>query len=324
MNTKKSMYMRVAISAGLLGLLFWIVRGQYGSIFVEIKKTNLALFALALSIYSINVIFCTLRFKTILKGEKIKVPFIRLVELTYIGFFFNNFMPSAIGGDIVKAYYTGKVTRDRAKAYLSVFMDRVSGLFSFAGIGCVALAIGWKTIASPAVKRSVIVFVFMCFLAGLVVLNPAVAGFISRILSKIHFKNIGHKLNKIYKMLHDYRNRKMILARTFAISLFSQVSYFTVVYILFRAVNLEIDYAVVFLIMPLVSVVSLLPSLGGLGLREGAMVALFGPIVGTDMAFGVSVLLFAVLFFISMIGGIIYLVSPQFRMSDIKTKEEFV
>ena len=62
----------------------------------------------------------------------------------------------------------------------------------------------------------------------------------------------------------------------------------------------------------------MLPSIGGLGLREGAIVAFFGSMVGNEKAFGISILLLATLFLISVIGGIIYLISPQFRSVKIK------
>lgn len=304
---------RVFISLGLLCMLFWIMREEYGKIYSQIRSTYLPLFVLAWCMYNMNICLITLRLRTLLKSEKIKMPFFKLLELTYIGFFFNNFMPSAIGGDIVKAYYAGTITKEKAKSYVSVFMDRLTGLFSFAIIGCVALVIGWNAITEPTVKRSVILFIIMCGTVAMVALNAKIARMISKVLSKVHFKNIGEKLLKVYNMLHSYKNRLGVIWKTIGISMIAQASYFTVMFILFRASHSDIPYNVVFIIMPLVCVITMLPSLGGLGLREGAIVALFGPFVGADKAFGVGLLLFGILFTISIMGAIIYMVSPQFR-----------
>ena len=68
-----------------------------------------------------------------------------------------------------------------------------------------------------------------------------------------------------------------------------------------------------FIKMPIVSMMSLLPSINGLGLREGSTVVLFGPIIGQDRAFAMSILWLLVLLLTSVIGGIIYAVSPQFK-----------
>ncbi len=63
----------------------------------------------------------------------------------------------------------------------------------------------------------------------------------------------------------------------------------------------------VFLIMPIVTFISMIPSVGGLGVREGAMVTLFAPLVGKEIAFAASLLLLLGLLVISAIGGGIYL-----------------
>ena len=70
--------------------------------------------------------------------------------------------------------------------------------------------------------------------------------------------------------------------------------------------------------MPIVSMMSLLPSINGLGLREGSTVMLFGPLIGSDKAFAMSILWLLILLCISIMGGLIYAFSPQFK---IKMKE---
>ncbi len=318
MKVKLGLALRFFISILLLGLLLWFMRGKYNMILAELRCTNLLLFFSAFLLFCANIIFVTLRLETILIGENIRMPFVRLMELNYIGYFFNNFMPSAVGGDIIKAYYTGLITNQKAKSYISIFMDRLTGLFSFAFIAFIAILFSWNRVANPAIKKSVLTFVTLCVFVAIISLNVKIAKVISKILSKISFMNIGDKLMKIYSILHNYRNKKALLFKTFIISLIAQVSYFTVVYILFKSVNLGISFKSILLVMPIVSVICMLPSIGGLGLREGAIVALFSPMVGSGKAFGVSVLLLAILFLISTVGGIIYLSSPQFRGVKIK------
>lgn len=324
MKHRLSLFIKIFISVLLLGLLFYFMRGEYGKILQELKQTNLWLYAAAIIVYAGNISTTTVRLKILLKAEGIKMPFLQLQELTMIGFFFNNFMPSSIGGDIIKAYYTGEVTNQKAKSYVSVFMDRLTGLFSFAGVGFIALIVGWNAVKEPIIRQSVLIFVLLCCVVAIVALNPTMAKLVSRILSKIHIAKIGEKLLKIYNMLHNYRNRQKILINTIMISTVSQALYFYIIYILFKALNTDISLKVVFLLMPIVCVITLLPSLGGLGLREGAIVALFAAFAGKEKAFGVSVLLLSILFLISLLGGIIYISSPQFRSIKIKEEEELL
>lgn len=322
MKSRITSALKILISIGLIVFLFYIMRDKYGDIIKELKLTDFKIFLFALGMYFINIAINTLRFRTLIKSEKIQISFVRLMELNFIGFFFNNFMPSAIGGDIIKAYYAGKVAHSKSRAYMCVFMDRLTGLFSFAGLGLIALIVGWNSVNVPGVRRSVAVFVIVCVMAAFVSLNAAVAKFVSKILAKIHFKNIGQKLIEIYEILHSYKNRTTVIIKSIVISLVSQSTYFLVIYILFISVHCDISLKLVFLVMPLVCVVTLLPSLGGLGLREGAIVALFGPIIGMEKAFGVGILLFVILFIISIVGGIIYITSPQFRVMKLEKEEE--
>ena len=75
--------------------------------------------------------------------------------------------------------------------------------------------------------------------------------------------------------------------------------------------------------MPIISAMSLLPSINGLGVREGSTVMLFGPIIGKERAFVVSILLLLVLLVTSLAGGLIYAFSPQFKVKwgDIKEND---
>ena len=74
--------------------------------------------------------------------------------------------------------------------------------------------------------------------------------------------------------------------------------------------------------MPLISAMSMLPSINGLGLREGSTVLLFGPLIGKESAFAISILWLIVLFITSIAGGLIYGLSPQFKTKFKETREE--
>jgi uncharacterized membrane protein YbhN (UPF0104 family) len=90
-------------------------------------------------------------------------------------------------------------------------------------------------------------------------------------------------------------------------SLAAQSTYFLSMYFFFLSLGKDIGVGNVYLIMPIVIFISMFPSLGGLGVREGGMVALFGPLAGKDNAFAASLLLLFMLFFVSLIGGVVYL-----------------
>jgi len=125
--------------------------------------------------------------------------------------------------------------------------------------------------------------------------------------------------------VHEYRKKKSLIFAVTGVSLAAQILYFSSVYLFARSLETDLRLTSVFLIMPIVSLVSMLPSLGGLGIRESALVLLFGPLVGTDNAFSLSILLLAALLITSLIGAIIYVSAAQFRMgrADIRKLETY-
>lgn len=311
------MVLRAAISVGLLAFLLWSAREHFPRIAETLARTNIALFSLASAFFLLNVIILSQRLNMLFAGEGLLFSLGRVIQLSFIGFFFNNFMPTAVGGDIIKAYYAQKQTRKTSQSFIAVFMDRFIGLFSFICLAVLALLVSWKDL-DFALKKIVLIFGVAGIAGFTMIMNDAVAKVFFSTFSKFKIWNIGEKLSKVYKAIHEYKNKKVLILAVIAVSLLAQCLYFSLVYILAEALDADIALRTVFLLMPLVSVISMLPSLGGLGLREGAIVALFGPIIGTDMAFSLSILLLACLFTLSLIGALIYAFASQFK---IKNKE---
>jgi len=293
------------------------MRPRFAQIAATLAKTNPILFSSAVLLFIVTIaLILSLRLKLLFTGEGLDIPFGRIVQLSYIGYFFNNFMPTAVGGDIVKAYYAYKHTNQKAKSFIAVFMDRFIGLFSFISIAVIALFFSWGSI-DLALKKLVLAFAFFFIVVFLVVLNTAVAKVVLKALSRLKLWNIGEKLSKIYRSIHEYRNKKSVLLMVTGLSAVAQAIYFSMIYLLARSLGTEIPLRAVFLLMPIISVVSMLPSLGGLGLREGAMVVLFGPFIGGDNAFLVGILLLATLLILSLIGAAIYVSASQFRIKKV-------
>ena len=314
MKAKISIAVRILVSIGMIAFLVWSMRDNFSHIASTLGRVDILKFAIAVFTFmTVNIWLMSLRLRLLLAGEGLTIPLGKVFQLTYIGFFFNNFMPTAVGGDIVKAFYVHKQTQKTKEAFIAVFMDRFIGLFSFILIAVIALLISWQNI-DVLLRKAILLMALCAFCGALVAINSTVAGFILRLLSKLKLLNLGERISKVYRAVHEYRNKKTVVLGVAGISIVAQCIYFVVVYLLVRSLTPDISLLPVFMIMPIVSVVSMLPSLGGLGLREGAIVALFGPIVGQDTAFSASILLLAMLLIISLVGSLIYLLASQFKI----------
>ncbi len=307
MKNKGSALIRIVISFGLLGLLFWLMRGEARGIWVTISAGDSRLIAVAAGIILINVTMLAYRMKIIFLGENLDITFRESLQLTLIGYFFNNFMPTAVGGDIVKAHYAAHANKKKVRSYASVFMDRLIGLYTFLAVAAVALLVDRGRFQMAPVR----LLVFCLLAAGIagfvIVTNKSVARLMERLFARLKMFRLGERLSGVYDIVHDYRNRRGVVARSFAISVFAQCLYFFVVYLFFLSLGTRVNIGNIFLIMPVVTFVSMIPSIGGLGVREGAIVAFFAPLVGKETAFAVSILALCGLLFVSVIGGAVYL-----------------
>ena len=181
MNSKISALLRISISLGLVLFLLWSMRGRSSQILSTLQKTNIMLFSIGAILFILNVCILSFRLGILFQGEGLNIHLARVMQLSFIGYFFNNFLPTAVGGDVVKAYYAYKQTKEPAKSFIAVFMDRFIGLFSFMLLAVIALFFAWDRV-DIMLKR--IVFLFAISGVGMlfVILNAKVAKIILKIL----------------------------------------------------------------------------------------------------------------------------------------------
>ena len=320
MKIKLSNVMRVLVSFGLLGGLFWIMRDKFGEILVTVSHCDARFMLVAALLLIGMVVFLSLRLKIVFDGEELNLTFYDALQLTCVGFFFNNFMPTGVGGDIVKAYYAAHFNKQKIKSYASVFMDRLMGLFTILMIAGVALLVDGGKIAIGAVRTLVLVMLVLGALGIVVVTNKTVAKMLGALFTKMKMHKFGEKLNEVYSIVHDYRNRRDVVIKSILLSIGAQSSYYIIVFLLFMALGTPVNIGNVFLIMPIFIFISMLPSLGGLGVREYALVTFFSVFAGKETAFAVSILALSGYFIISIFGGIFYL-SWGFKPSKEEEEE---
>jgi glycosyltransferase 2 family protein len=299
--------LRVFVSFALLGGLFWVMREKIGDTWRIMLSGDIRCLMAALFFLFLMVIFLSVRLKIVFRGEDLFISLKESTELTCVGFFFNNFMPTAVGGDIVKAHYASHFNKKRMKSYASVFMDRIIGMLSILLIAAAALIVDRGRFESAVIRPMVVALLVFGVVGILIVTNRSIARYLEGVFRKFKIMGIGERLNEAYSIIHDYRNRPFVVARSVMYSVIVQTVYCVVVYFLFFSMGKPVGIGNIFLIMPVVIFVSMLPSIGGLGVREYAMVVFFSVLTGKEVAFAVSLLALSGNFLISIAGGVIYL-----------------
>ena len=307
MKNKVSTIVRIVVSFGLLGLLFWLMRDELKEVARTIVTCRVDFMVAAIFFLVMMVVTLSLRLKIVFNGEDLDLPFGEATQLTCVGYFFNNFMPTAVGGDIVKAHYAAHFNKKKVKSYASVLMDRLIGLLTILIIAGTALTFDRGRFQVPAIRPLVGLLLALGIGGFVVATHRSVARFLSGMFDRLKMFRLGEKLNEIYSIVHDYRNRRDVVLKSMFMSLAAQSVFYIMVFLFFAALGKPVSLGNIFLVMPVVIFISMLPSIGGLGVREYAIVTFFSGLAGKEVAFAVSLLVLSGYFLISIAGGVIYM-----------------
>ena len=306
--------LRAGISLVFLALLYWMVREDIPVILQTLRNMNHLLAAAATLIFLLAVGIMAFRLSLIFGVKGAPITFAEACNLTFVGYFFNNFLPTSVGGDIVKAMCAARVTKNTVVSVTSVLMDRIFGLFTFILIPSFSLLFFMRDIGNrwvPTIVYGLLAASLLCFF---LIFNRSVARkfrFIEQILN--YFK-LGKKFREVYNGLNDFKNHKQAVLIAMGLSVAGQSVSILVLYLMARALGSDTHLIYFFLLVPVVHLVSMLPSLNGLGIREGAYTYFLAPYMGRENAFALGILWLGLLILLSLIGGLIYLIRHDYHI----------
>jgi uncharacterized membrane protein YbhN (UPF0104 family) len=276
---------RLAVSAALVT---WILRRTpFREVGAAFHSADLRFVLLALALNLFDTFASVRRWRLLIHAQGGEAPFPGLVRAYFAGIFFNNLLPSTIGGDAVRVVHTSRLGLGRARALAIVFVDRFVGLLAlmlFAVLG--ALASGRLATRAPSLLAWVMGGAAVLGLAATLLFLPTVGP--------------ARHLN--------FQGKWGVLARAFGWSLLLQTSVVLGGWCLARALHAPIPLPYFFLIVPLALFVTLLPvSINGIGLRENVW-AFFFAAFGVSAALGVAAawLSYGLVLLQALAGGAVY------------------
>lgn len=299
-----SFFARMGLSALLLFLVFRQIE------WVEVKDAfltaDMGLLAAAFAIHALLQVVILIRWIIFMRALSLKTSMWQVVRFFFIGLFCNLFLPSAIGGDLVKAYGLSRGVGDqKAKVYASVLLDRLSGFAGVAIVGILAYIVGFRMITDPGVIIAVMFLGVFAISIVLVLFNEKVYTFFCGI-----FKPFPRLHGALIKMHYDVVLMKgkqkegwSCVGISFVLQLLCGVMYYWIA----LSVGVHVDLLFWLVFTPIVVAVSFLPSIGGLGFREFGWVYLLAQVgVDKSLAASISLLSFVFIIIVGLVGGIFY------------------
>jgi len=302
----KQAALKVAVSAVLLFIIFSKVDTKELAKNIRLLDFRYAIFAPIFII--IHYCIGGMRWKMLLPSEEARqLPVKYLINLYFIGSFFNNFMPTSVGGDVYKMYQLGKKLKNTAVGFASTFMERFTGIVSLVLIsyyGLIKTMSFWIGLLPANVQSNsslVLAFKIALFLGFWV---AAVVGFLSLNLlaKKIKF------FRKIRDALLAYKDEKKSLFMAFLTSFLIQGLSILPQYFILLALGLDVPFTYALFVLPVITFAGFfIPSLNGFGVQDALYMSFLGMVgVPASLALSASILYHFSRLLVSLIGGILY------------------
>lgn len=268
-----------------------------------VLSSNTVYFGLSIFLITLNYIISSVRWKNLVLSEN-KISLIYFIKLYFIGSFFNNYLPTSIGGDAYKIAKLGDKINSKTDAFTATFLERFLGMVALIGISL------FGVVSFSNLDYLSFIFVFI----GVMIVFSLFLAFYPKLKFKHKFfEKLFTILDKIHASFLKYKTRPLLIFYSFVVSCLVQVLSVFSQFVLFLAVgvSLPIDYS--FFAFPIIFLSGYaIPSLNGLGSQDILYQNFFVLInVNKEAIIASSLLYHLSRFVVSLVGGLIYLIDRK-------------
>ena len=274
-------------------IVLLIQQEGWGEIVNAVKQISLGSFLLALVSLLISRLFVIARWHVLLQSGGVKIPFSRSAELTLMGLFASNFLPTTIGGDVVRLTGVMQMGYDRAISLASIAADRIIGLVGMALVVPLGLIPAWGSLGQA---------------------SQASLALMASLKRPIRFAQ--RTLGTFSTWLHQPKALIASLFCTFG----NMIFIFLAVYILIEGLGSHVSFWLIAGLWSLSYFVTLIPiSINGYGVQELSLTFLFLHVAGLSAATSLSMaVLIRIVFLFASLPGAIFLPSILLAISHQK------
>ncbi|MFQ5923031.1 MAG: lysylphosphatidylglycerol synthase transmembrane domain-containing protein [Anaerolineales bacterium] len=268
-------WLRIAGTLISLGLLVWLLsRLELQELLSIAAGIPVAVLLFSIGLLTARVLAHTFRWRSLLRGQKIHVPYRQLLGLQYGSFFASNFLPTTIGGDVIRLVGILRETSNRVGGAASIVVDRTMGAFAMLFV----LPLSWPILGS--------------FLATLGVVRVELP-------SPVRFA-----VRRVWDSTALWLKEPASLAVALIASWVGIVAYLVFIWILARGLGIDVSLIQVAGVTAVTYFIALIPfTINAYGLRELSVIALYSSLGASTEQAATLALLSRFLILISSLPG---------------------
>lgn len=302
--------LRFAISGGLLAYLVW--RADPAKIWESWRGVDLRLLGLALLLQLAGIALSAAKWSVLLRARGQRQPYAWLLSAYLVGQFANNFLPTTVGGDALRATQLGRRIGSFSQASASIFIERLTGFLALSLIANLALVLAYFDTSIQLVTMPALRLLTMGF--ALAAVAAMVASFgaprLQRVLGPRLLPKVAQRpMQKVAQALADYAPQGRWLALVLGMSLLFQSLWIAIHLLCGLALGLSVPLLTYALMVPITDILGLVPIfVNNLGARDLVFTLYLSQVgVAPATAIALAFLIFSLRLVVSALGGLVAL-----------------
>ncbi len=307
---KRGVLLAVKVAVSLALLVYLFATSDLEALEERVRAADLLLLSAAVGCYVAMLALATWRWQLLLEALGVVAPLRHLTASYLVATFFNNFLPSNIGGDIVRVRDGSRFTGSTTSSLAVVGIDRILGLGALWVIGAAAFVLAGPEVRELAGARAVILGLGLVFLAlATIFFRPGIARSLMRLSRLSSIDWIRERFEEAQTAVHIYRAQVRTVWLAFGASLALQVLVVWYFLAIARALRIPLDVSAGFLMVPLCTLLQAVPiSFNGWGLREGLFALYFSQIgLPRESALAFSLTGAGLIILLSLSGAVVWM-----------------
>jgi uncharacterized protein (TIRG00374 family) len=267
--------------------------------------------AAGLVAWLVAIVLATMRWQRVLSALELPADLPPLLSHSFAGLFVANFLPTTIGGDVLRVSRLSAANGQAPASFASVVLERLTGFVVLPLITLVALLVNPDLLHLGAATKLALLLSLgtLVLLVGILTLaaNQRLGRRLADNESWLRFAGAVHL------GLERIRRHPGAVAAVLATAFAYQLTIVLAAWIASQALGIDLGWGPVMAFIPVVAMAQVLPvSVNGLGLREGALVLLLHPLgVPTGQAVALGLLLYGMNLAVSLLGAPAFAVGPK-------------
>ncbi|HWI20476.1 MAG TPA: lysylphosphatidylglycerol synthase transmembrane domain-containing protein [Vicinamibacterales bacterium] len=299
---------RLGVSAAAL---YFVLRSiDLSAFWQRVQGMNPAWMVLALAAFATTQSVSVWRWNRLLRAQHIEVERRRLTESMWVSMFFNNFLPSNIGGDVVRIADTASAAGSKTLATTVILIDRVIGLAALVIVAAsgafIAQLLGMHI---PGARWLWAASAIGAVAAISVITMPQLVGHLLMPLRALNKPWITERTQRLEDAVIRFRNAPSAIIGAFGGALVVQIT--IVAFYLLTAEGLSVPLPIFLgaVLIPVSLVVQMAPvSINGFGVREAVFAFFFRRFgLPADAAVALSLVSTGMVMGLSLVGGYFFM-----------------